>query len=53
MNKRIDEALAARAYELWEEAGKPEGRDEEFWHLAEQELDNEDKPAPLRTPDTL
>jgi hypothetical protein len=27
-----------RAYELWEEAGKHEGRDEEFYHQAEQEL---------------
>jgi hypothetical protein len=53
MNKPIDEAVAARAYELWEKAGKPEGRDEEFWHLAEQELLNEDKGSPRRTPDTL
>lgn len=53
MNKRIDEAVAARAYELWEKAGRPEGRDEEFWHLAEQELLNEDKGSPLRTPETL
>ncbi|MGY3134558.1 hypothetical protein ACVWZM_005240 [Bradyrhizobium sp. USDA 4501] len=44
MNRRIDEAVAARAYELWEKAGKPEGRDEEFWHLAEQELINEESP---------
>jgi len=40
-----------RAYQLWEEAGKPEGRDEEFYHQAEQELRNEDKSSPLRTPD--
>ncbi|MGY3484420.1 hypothetical protein ACVW1C_002303 [Bradyrhizobium sp. USDA 4011] len=53
MNKRIDEAVAARAYELWEKAGRPEGRDEEFWHLAEQQLLNEDKSSALRTPDTL
>lgn len=53
MNKRIGEAVAARAYQLWEKAGKPEGRDEEFWHLAEQELLNENKGSSLRTPDTL
>ncbi|WP_445217572.1 DUF2934 domain-containing protein [Bradyrhizobium sp. Pa8] len=52
MNK-IDETIAARAYELWEQAGKPGGQDEEFWHLAEQELINEDKSSPRRTPDTL
>ncbi|MGO4513180.1 DUF2934 domain-containing protein [Bradyrhizobium sp. MOS001] len=49
---RIDEAVAARAYELWEQAGKPEGR-EDFWRLAEQELLNEDQGSPRRTPDTL
>jgi len=42
-----------RAYELWEKNGRPEGREEEFWKLAEQELRNEDKSSPLRTPDTL
>ncbi|WP_245321299.1 DUF2934 domain-containing protein [Bradyrhizobium sp. NAS96.2] len=33
MSKRIDEAVAAPAYELWEKAGKPEGRDQEFLAL--------------------
>jgi Protein of unknown function (DUF2934) len=27
-----------RAYVLWEQAGKPEGRDQEFYHQAEKEL---------------
>jgi hypothetical protein len=53
MNQRIDESIAARAYELWEQAGTPEGRDEDFWRLAEQELINEDKSSSRRTPDTL
>jgi hypothetical protein len=48
-----DEEIAARAYKLWEDHGKPTGRDEEFWRLAEQELLNEDKSSPRRTPDTL
>jgi hypothetical protein len=39
--------------ELWQQAGEPVGRDEEFYHQAEQELRNEDKSSPLRTPDTL
>jgi hypothetical protein len=42
-----------RAYQLWEAANKPEGRDKEFYHQAEQELRNEDKASPLRTPDNL
>ena len=45
--------IAARAYKLWEKAGMPKGRDEEFWHAAEQELRHEDKSDPMRTPDTL
>lgn len=27
-----------RAYELWENAGMPEGRDKDFYYLAEREL---------------
>ena len=42
-----------RAYELWEQAGKPDGRDQEFYHQAEQELRIENKSSPLRTPDNL
>ena len=47
-----EKEIAARAYKLWEQNGQPEGRDEEFLRLAEQLL-NEDKSSPLRTPDTL
>jgi hypothetical protein len=45
--------IVRRAYELWEQAGKPEGRDQEFYHLAEQELRDADKSSPLRTSDNL
>ena len=45
--------IVRRAYELWEQAGKPKGRDQEFYHLAEQELRDADKSSPLRTPDNL
>jgi hypothetical protein len=45
--------IVRRAYELWEQAGKPEGRDQEFYHQAEQELRNEDKFSPLRAPENL
>lgn len=30
--------IVRRAYELWELAGKPDGRDQEFYHQAEREL---------------
>ncbi|MBE7504254.1 MAG: DUF2934 domain-containing protein [Verrucomicrobiales bacterium] len=32
------EAIAERAYFLWEQAGQPAGRDDEFWLRAEAEL---------------
>lgn len=48
-----EEDIRTRAYDLWKQAGEPEDRDEEFWHLAEQELRNENKSSPLRTPDNL
>jgi hypothetical protein len=53
MEKPSDKEIAARAYKLWEQAGQPSGKDAEFWRLAEQQLINEDKTSPIRTPDTL
>jgi hypothetical protein len=34
----IEEAIRRRAYELWEHAGMPHGRSDEFWHAARSEL---------------
>jgi Protein of unknown function (DUF2934) len=34
----IEEIIRLRAYELWEQAGSPEGRSDEFWHAARLEL---------------
>lgn len=48
-----EQEIRERAHQLWERAGKPEGRDDEFWQAAEQELRNEDKSDTMRTPDTL
>jgi len=33
-----EEDVRRRAYRLWEEAGRPEGRSEEFWLAAEREV---------------
>jgi hypothetical protein len=41
MENPTKEQIIHRAYELWEQAGKPEGRDQEFYHQAEQELQAE------------
>jgi hypothetical protein len=53
MRKPTEQDIAARAYRLWEEAGMPEGKDDEFWRAAEQQLLNEDRSNPTRKPDTL
>jgi Protein of unknown function (DUF2934) len=45
--------IVRRAYELWQQAGEPTGRDEEFYHQAEWELQDADKSSSLRTPDNL
>lgn len=33
-----------RAYALWEQAGRPEGRHDEFWEQAGQETEGETSP---------
>jgi Protein of unknown function (DUF2934) len=38
MTTPTQEEITHRAYELWEEAGKPDNRDKEFYHQAEKEL---------------
>jgi hypothetical protein len=35
---QIHEAIAARAYELWEKQGRPENQSEVLWLQAEREL---------------
>jgi hypothetical protein len=44
--KEID--VVRRAYELWQQAGEPPDRDEEFYHQAKKELqaalDKENEP---------
>jgi len=36
-----EERIRQRAYELWEEAGRPTGRQDEFWRAATAEADAE------------
>jgi Protein of unknown function (DUF2934) len=33
-----EDQIRIRAHQLWEAAGSPEGREDEFWHEAEREL---------------
>jgi Protein of unknown function (DUF2934) len=48
-----DDQIRERANQLWEKLGRPEGRNDEFWHLAEQDLVNEDRASAKRTSDNL
>ena len=52
MAKPTDEQIRQRAHQLWEQAGCPDDRDEEFWHEAERELSEGpmDEPAPMILP---
>ena len=45
MQKPAEIDIVRRAYELWEQAGEPDGRDQEFYHQAEQELQLENDQA--------
>jgi len=40
------EAIRTRPYELWEWAGRPTGRDLEFWLRAERELEDKEAKQP-------
>lgn len=39
------EPIRVRAYLLWEQAGRPEGGDLEFWERARQEIEAEEAAA--------
>jgi len=43
MQTMDQEKVRDRAYQLWDRAGQPEGRDQEFWFDAERELAEEDE----------
>lgn len=43
MHALNDEKIRARAYQLWDQAGQPEGREQEFWFDAERELAEEEE----------
>jgi DUF2934 family protein len=51
-----EEQIQKRAYELWEKAGRPEGREEEFWERARESLAIEEnqksQPQPNLPPDS-
>ena len=38
MEQNLEEKIRQRAYERWEQEGRPDGRDREHWHQAEAEI---------------
>ncbi len=44
MNPYTETQIRDRAYALWEEAGRPEGQDMEFWIAAEREVSQLSEP---------
>jgi hypothetical protein len=44
-----DERIRKRAHEIWEEAGRPEGREYSHWLRARAEIREEDASKPART----
>ena len=57
MDGYLDDRIRQRAYEIWEREGRPEGREQDHWKLASEEIAIEDnigqtlKPNPSRGPD--
>jgi hypothetical protein len=47
MSEPRDEQILNRAYKIWEANGKPDGREDEFYHQAERELRNEASKEPV------
>lgn len=47
MDARTYDAIAARAYRIWEEEGKPVGRAEEHWNRAKDEVQREAAVDPM------
>ena len=47
------QAIRERAHELWEAAGKPNGKEDHFWLEAERQLREEQIRHELKTPDNL
>lgn len=44
------EKIQVIAYELWERDGRPEGRDDDYWHAAVKLLSAEENVAPADDP---
>ncbi|WGD55584.1 DUF2934 domain-containing protein [Bradyrhizobium sp. CB1650] len=48
-----EQKIRERAHLLWEQAGRPEGKEDHFWLEAERQLQEEQIRHELKTPDNL
>jgi hypothetical protein len=53
MPKASEDQIRTRAHQLWEAAGKPEGRDQEFWIEAERQLTKDEATNPDEKSDSF
>lgn len=49
MSHQREQKIRAKAYELWEAAGRPEGQEKDHWVEAERLVDAEDPSAARQT----
>jgi hypothetical protein len=47
--RKTDERVRIRAYHLWEQDGRPHGRNEEYWSKALAQIQIEDKANPPKS----
>jgi hypothetical protein len=53
MTQVEEQKIRERAHQLWEQAGRPEGKEQQFWLEAERQLKEEQISHELKTPDNL
>jgi hypothetical protein len=50
-DSELEQRILERAHQIWEEEGRPHGRDQEHWRQAEQEINLRPLAAPPIQPD--
>lgn len=51
MTDYSDEQIRERAHQLWEQDGKPDGKADDYWHRARQELEQPEADTPQPMPE--
>jgi Protein of unknown function (DUF2934) len=48
MDDDIEQMIREHAYQLWDRAGRPNGRSDEFWFAAKAEFENKERTGERR-----